>query len=61
MDHLVDHGLSVPAVARYLGHSPAVCLKTYAHMWASDEERIRQAMDEGFRVATVSQEAGAGL
>ena len=43
---LIGKGLSVPAVARYLGHSPAVCLRTYSHMWASDEDRIRQAMDE---------------
>ena len=42
---LIAGGLSVPAVARYLGHSPAVCLRTYAHMWASDEDRIRGAMD----------------
>jgi len=44
---LIARGLSAVAVARYLGHSPAVCLKTYAHLWASDEDRIRQAIDEG--------------
>ena len=63
---LIARGLSVPAVARYLGHSPAVCLKTYAHMWASDEEMIRQAMDDGLgvgvapRVRSVSDPAATG-
>jgi integrase len=54
---LIARGLSVVAVARFLGHSPGVCLKTYAHLWASDEERIRAAMDEGLSsVAVGSQE-----
>jgi integrase len=47
---LIGRGLSVPAVARYLGHRPAVCLRTYAHMWASDEDRIRAALDDALSV-----------
>lgn len=58
---LIGRGVSVPAVARNLGHSPAICLKTYAHMWASDEERIRQAIDEGFCVTSVSSDVAAGF
>lgn len=55
---LIARGLSVVAVARYLGHSPAVCLRTYAHLWANDEDRIRAAMDDAFSLpAEHAQEA----
>lgn len=60
---LIARGLSVVAVARYLGHSPAVCLRTYAHLWQNDEDRIRRALDEGLasapRVTPVSDDPSA--
>jgi integrase len=59
---LIARGLSAVAVARYLGHSPAVCLKTYAHLWYSDEDRIRSAMDEGLQAPLLTRpEALLGL
>ena len=60
---LIGSGLSVVAVSRYLGHSPAVCLATYSHMFDSDEDRIRQALDGAFEssgVASVSRVGGIG-
>ncbi len=42
---LIASGLSVVAVARFLGHdNPSTTLRTYAHLWADDNDRIRSAM-----------------
>jgi integrase len=42
---LIASGLSVVAVARFLGHdNPSTTLRTYAHLWGDDNDRIRSAM-----------------
>jgi integrase len=41
---LIAAGLPVTAVADRLGHTPAECLQTYAHLWPSDEDRMRRAV-----------------
>lgn len=42
---LIAQGLSVTVVAARLGHTPAVTLRTYAHLWPDDDDRTRQAVD----------------
>lgn len=43
---LIASGLSVAAVQAVLGHaSPAETLEVYTHLWPSDEERTRLAID----------------
>jgi integrase len=40
---LLSGGVSVPATADYLGHTPAVLLTTYAHLMPVDHDRARSA------------------
>lgn len=43
---LIAGGLSVRAVADWLGHKdPAETLRTYAHWWPADQQRIAMAID----------------
>jgi integrase len=56
---LLSGGVSVPAAAEYLGHTPVVLLQTYAHLLPGDHERARSAAeaafaDAGSRVTDVS-------
>lgn len=45
---LIAAGVSVTAVADRLGHEDSsVTLRTYAHLWANDEERARGAITTG--------------
>ncbi|MGD9996960.1 MAG: tyrosine-type recombinase/integrase [Ilumatobacteraceae bacterium] len=47
---LIAAGCSVTAVQHYLGHKNASeTLDTYSHLWPSDEDRMRSAIDAGFR------------
>ncbi len=66
---LLVGGCSIVAVASALGHdNPNVTLKVYGHLMASDEDRIRQALQDdvaslaatplGPRVISVSWKAG---
>ena len=52
---LINGGLSVTAVAAVLGHSPAECLKTYAHWWPGENEKIRTAVAQAWAVADSSR------
>jgi len=45
---LLSGGVSVPAAADYLGHSPAVLLETYAHLVPADHDRARSAVEVAF-------------
>jgi integrase len=45
---LLSGGVSVPAAAEYLGHSPAVLLATYAHLMPADHDRARSAVQAAF-------------
>jgi integrase len=47
---LIAAGRSVKVVAERLGNSPTVCLTTYAHLWPSDDELDRKAIDDVFAV-----------
>jgi integrase len=55
---LLSGGVSVPAAAEYLGHTPAVLLSTYAHLPLADHDRARRvveaAFSESWRVTGVS-------
>jgi integrase len=43
---LIAAGLSVKVVSDLLGHTNAAqTLNTYAHLWPTDDERTRQALD----------------
>ena len=46
---LLRRGVSVAAVARILGHSPATCLAYYSHWIADDAELIRGVLDDTLR------------
>jgi integrase len=44
---LLDGGVSIRAVAEYLGHhDPGFTLRTYAHLMPDSEDRVRTAIDE---------------
>ena len=45
---LLSSGVSVPAAAEYLGHTPAVLLSTYADLLPADHDRARQVVEAGF-------------
>lgn len=45
---LLSGGVSVPAAADYLGHSPAVLLRTYAHLVPADHDRARDVIQAAF-------------
>jgi integrase len=59
---LIAAGLSVVAVARFLGHdNPSTTLRTYAHLWGDDNDRIRSAMAEAWApVSPACHEASEG-
>jgi integrase len=47
---LIGAGLNPKAVAERLGHAnAAMTLNVYSHLWPSDEDRTRQAIDDMFR------------
>ncbi|MFC6017585.1 tyrosine-type recombinase/integrase [Plantactinospora solaniradicis] len=47
---LIRAGLNPKVVAARLGHKDAaMTLRVYAHLWADDEDRSRQAIDDVFR------------
>lgn len=48
---LLSGGVSVPAAAEYLGHSPAVLLRTYAHLVPADHDRARAVVQAAFAQA----------
>jgi integrase len=51
---LIAAGCSVTAVQHFLGHKNASeTLDTYSHLWPNDEDRIRAAIDDGFRAMAV--------
>jgi integrase len=56
---LLSGGVSVPAVAEYLGHSPAVLLRTYAHLMPADHDRARSAVESAFTRAAAGPDLAA--
>jgi len=57
---LISAGCSVTAVQHFLGHKNASeTLDTYSHLWPTDEDRIREAIDAGFRAAAPAMVAEA--
>ena len=55
---LLDAGVSIRALADYLGHTdPGFTLRVYTHLMPASEDRARQAVDAAFSsVPAVSQE-----
>lgn len=45
---LMSGGVGVAAAADYLGHSPAVLLRTYAHLIPADHDRARAVVQAAF-------------
>jgi integrase len=45
---LLSGGVPVPAAAEYLGHTPAVLLRTYAHLLPADHDRARSVVEAAF-------------
>ena len=45
---LLSGGVGVPAAAEYLGHTPAVLLRTYAHLMPEDHDRARSVVQGAF-------------
>lgn len=63
---LISAGLSVTAVAERLGHAdPAETLRTYAHLWPTDQERATAAIEASFGASAVltgtAQGPGEGI
>jgi integrase len=59
---LIAAGCSVVAVQRALGHANASeTLDVYSHLFPSDEDRIRDAVEAASRVTLVSEPAGTTL
>lgn len=59
---LIAAGCSIVAVASALGHdNPNVTLSTYGHLVASDEDRIRQALQADVEVLVATRSLGAGV
>lgn len=56
---LLEAGVSIRAVADYLGHAdPGFTLRVYTHLMPASEDRARQAVDAAFSgVPSVSQAA----
>jgi hypothetical protein len=51
LDFLVrEDGRTWPAAAEYLGHSPTVLLRTYAHSMRGDRARAGSAVQAAFEV-----------
>jgi integrase len=49
---LLEDGVSVKALAEYLGHAdPGFTLRTYTHLMPSSEDRARAAVDRAFAIA----------
>jgi len=47
---LLEGGVSIRALADYLGHAdPGFTLRTYAHLMPSSEDRARSVVDDAFR------------
>lgn len=57
---LLSGGVSVPAAAEYLGHTPAVLLSTYAHLMPADHDRARSAVQGAFAADQSSGAASSG-
>lgn len=58
---LLDAGVSIAAIADYLGHSdPGFTLRTYAHLMPASEDRARSAIDAVFDAAADSVRTGDG-
>lgn len=58
---LLESGISIRAVAEYLGHSdPAFTLRTYTHLMPSGEERTRSAVDAAFAKTSENDNSSTG-
>ena len=58
---LISAGCSVKAVSAALGHSSAATtLNLYSHLWASDEDRLRDAVDGAFSHPAVGESWAEG-
>ncbi|MEO8694812.1 MAG: tyrosine-type recombinase/integrase [Acidimicrobiales bacterium] len=49
---LLAGGVSVPACAEWLGHTPGVLLSTYAHLLPGDDDRARAIVQNAFTPAS---------
>ena len=59
---LLSRGVSVKAVADWLGHaSPTITLTTYAHLMPADEEVARTVLDAALGPPADTQRTGGGL
>jgi integrase len=56
---LLSRGVSVKAVADWLGHSsPAITLSTYAHLMPTDDEVARNVLDRAFAADSAKDQSG---
>lgn len=53
---LIQEGMSILEVARQAGHSPEVCLRTYAHLFDEFDPTERIAAEDAIRAARVPSE-----
>jgi integrase len=57
---LLEDGVSIKAVATYLGHSdPGFTLRTYTHLMPASEDRMRHAVDRALDGSTVDGSEGS--
>ena len=58
---LLEDGVSIRAVADYLGHNdPGFTLRTYAHLMPSSEHRARAAVDRALGGTAGSPDVAQG-
>jgi integrase len=53
---LLSGGISVAAVADYMGHSPATLLSTYTHLIPADHDRARGVVQAAFSAPNASSD-----
>jgi integrase len=58
---LIHEGRSVVSVAAQLGHSPAVCLRVYAHVLAELEDAPRISAEDAIAQARAAADVGSKL
>ncbi|MGP3920929.1 tyrosine-type recombinase/integrase [Nonomuraea sp. 10N515B] len=51
---LLEAGVSIKAVAEFLGHAdPGFTLRTYTHLMSSSEDRMREAIEKAWSALEV--------
>lgn len=59
---MIDAGVSVAAVAEYMGHAnPSVTLEVYTHLWPGSDDRVREAVAGALSAPVRDQQGMSGM